>query len=152
MMLKEQISKDFNEALKARDERKLSALRLLRTEIKKREVSGKKKELADAEVMETITTLVKQRRESIRLFREGQRQDLVEKEEAELQFLQTYLPQPLSQSAIEVFIDQVLLETRATGMKDQGKVMKAVMAKISGRAEGKIISEIVKQKLSKLAS
>lgn len=152
MMLKEQISKDFNEALKARDERKLSALRLLRTEIKKREVSGPKKELADAEVMETITTLVKQRRESIRLFREGQRQDLVEKEEAELQFLQTYLPQPLSQSAIEVLIDQVLLETRATGMKDQGKVMKAVMAKISGRAEGKIISEIVKQKLSKLAS
>ena len=151
-MLKEQISKDFNEALKARDERKLSALRLLRTEIKKREVSGPKKELADAEVMETITTLVKQRRESIRLFREGQRQDLVEKEEAELQFLQTYLPQPLSQSAIEVLIDQVLLETRATGMKDQGKVMKAVMAKISGRAEGKIISEIVKQKLSKLAS
>lgn len=152
MMLKEQISKDFNEALKARDERKLSALRLLRTEIKKREVSGQKKELADAEVMETITALVKQRRESIRLFREGQRQDLVEKEEAELQFLQTYLPQPLSQSAIEVLIDQVLLETRATGMKDQGKVMKAVMAKISGRAEGKIISEIVKQKLSKLAS
>jgi uncharacterized protein YqeY len=152
MMLKEQISKDFNEALKARDERKLSALRLLRTEIKKREVSGPKKELADAEVMETITTLVKQRRESIRLFREGQRQDLVEKEEAELQFLQTYLPQPLSQSAIEVLIDQVLLETRATGMKDQGKVMKAVMAKISGRAEGKIVSEIVKQKLSKLAS
>ena len=151
-MLKEQISKDFNEALKARDERKLSALRLLRTEIKKREVSGQKKELADAEVMETITALVKQRRESIRLFREGQRQDLVEKEEAELQFLQTYLPQPLSQSAIEVLIDQVLLETRATGMKDQGKVMKAVMAKISGRAEGKIISEIVKQKLSKLAS
>jgi uncharacterized protein YqeY len=152
MMLKEQISKDFNEALKARDERKLSALRLLRTEIKKREVSGPKKELADAEVMETITTLVKQRRESIRLFREGQRQDLVEKEEAELQFLQTYLPQPLSQSAIEVLIDQVLLETHATGMKDQGKVMKAVMAKISGRAEGKIVSEIVKQKLSKLAS
>lgn len=151
-MLKEQISKDFNEALKARDERKLSALRLLRTEIKKREVSGQKKELADAEVMETITTLVKQRRESIRLFREGQRQDLVEKEEAELQFLQTYLPQPLSQSAIEVLIDQVLLETRATGMKDQGKVMKAVMGKISGRAEGKIVSEIVKQKLSKLAS
>src|SRR4030042_353385 len=128
------------------------------SEIRKREhyekpsVKKKKKALADAEVIETISTLVKQRRESIRLFREGQRQDLVEKEEAELQFLQAYLPQPLSQSAIEVLIDQVLLETHATGMKDQGKVMKAVMAKISGRAEGKIVSEIVKQKLSKLAS
>ena len=151
-MLKEQISKDFKEALKARDDRKLSALRLLRTEIKKREVSGQKKELSDAEVMEAISTLVKQRRESIRLFREGQRQDLVEKEEAELQFLQAYLPQPLSQSAIEELIDQVLLEIKATGMKDQGKVMKSVMAKISGRAEGKTVSEIVKQKLSKLAN
>ena len=152
MMLKEQISKDFKEALKARDDRKLSALRLLRTEIKKREVSGQKKELSDAEVMEAISTLVKQRRESIRLFREGQRQDLVEKEEAELQFLQAYLPQPLSQSAIEELIDQGLLEIKATGMKDQGKVMKSVMAKISGRAEGKTVSEIVKQKLSKLAN
>src|SRR4030042_3573875 len=151
-MLKEKNSKDFIEALKARDERRLSAPRLLRTEIKKREVSGRKKELLEAEVLETISSLVKQRRESIRLFREGQRQDLVEKEEGERQFLQTYLPQPLSQSAIEVLIDQVLLETHATGMKDQGKVMKAVMAKISGRAEGKIVSEIVKQKLSKLAS
>ena len=151
-MLKEKISKDFIEALKAKDERRLSALRLLRTEIKKREVSGQKRELLEAEVLETISTLVKQRRESIRLFREGQRQDLVEKEEAELQFLQAYLPQPLTQSAIEELIDPILLETQATGMKDQGKVMKAVMAKISGRAEGKVVSEIVKQKLSKLAS
>jgi uncharacterized protein YqeY len=152
MMLKEQISKDYTEALKSRDERKLSALRLLRAEIKKREVSGQKKELTEVEVREAISTLVKQRRESIRLFREGQRQDLVEKEEAELQILQGYLPQPLSQSAIEGIIDQVLVESQATGMKDQGKVMKAVMAQISGRAEGKMVSEIVKQKLSKMAN
>lgn len=151
-MLKEQISKDYTEALKSRDERKLSALRLLRAEIKKREVSGQKKELTEVEVREAISTLVKQRRESIRLFREGQRQDLVEKEEAELQILQGYLPQPLSQSAIEGIIDQVLVESQATGMKDQGKVMKAVMAQISGRAEGKMVSEIVKQKLSKMAN
>jgi uncharacterized protein YqeY len=152
MMLKEQISKDYTEALKSRDERKLSALRLLRAEIKKREVSGQKKELTEVEVREAISTLVKQRRESIRLFREGQRQDLVEKEEAELQILQGYLPQPLSQSIIEEIIDQVLVESQATGMKDQGKVMKAVMAQISGRAEGKMVSEIVKQKLSKMAN
>ena len=151
-MLKEKISKDFNEALKARDDRKLSALRLLRTEIKKREVSGQKKELSETEVLETISMLVKQRRESIRLFREGQRQDLVEKEEAELQFLQAYLPQPLTQSAVEELIDSILVETQATGLKDQGKVMKAAMGKIAGRAEGKVVSEIVRQKLSKLAS
>jgi len=152
MMLKEKIAKDFNEALKARDERRLSALRLLRTEIKKREVSGQKKELSDAEVMEAISTLVKQRRESIRLFREGQRQDLVEKEEGELQILLSYLPPPFSQTEIEVLIDQVIGETQATGAKDQGKVMKSVMAKVAGKAEGKVVSEIVKQKLSKPAS
>ena len=151
-MLKEKISKDFIEALKARDERKLSALRLLRTEIKKREVSGQKKELLETEVLETISMLVKQRRESIRLFREGQRQDLVEKEEAELQFLQAYLPQPLTQSAVEELIDSILVEIQATGLKDQGKVMKAAMGRIAGRAEGKVVSEIVRQKLSKLAN
>jgi uncharacterized protein YqeY len=152
MMLKEQLAKDFNEALKTRDSRKLSALRLLRTEIKKREVSGQKKELSDAEMMEAISTLVKQRRESIRLFREGQRQDLVEKEEGELQFLLSYLPSPFSQTEIEALIDQVIADTQATGPKDHGKVMKTVMAKIAGKAEGKVVSEIVRQKLSKLGS
>jgi hypothetical protein len=152
MMLKEQIAKDLNEALKARDERKLSALRLLRTEMKKREVSGQKKELSDAEVMEAVSTLVKQRRESIRLFREGQRQDLVEKEEGELQILLSYLPPPFSQTEIEALIDQAIEETQATGPKDQGRVMKSVMARVAGKAEGKVVSEVVKQKLFKLAS
>jgi len=152
MMLKEQIAKDFTEALKTRDERKLSALRLLRTEIKKREVSGQKKELSDAEVREAISTLVKQRRESIRLFGEGQRQDLVKKEEEELQTLLSYLPQAFTQTEIEAIIDQVIGETQAAGPKDHGKVMKAVMPKIAGRAEGKAVSETVKEKLSKLAS
>src|SRR5512135_2119912 len=101
MTLKEQIARDFNEALKARDERRLSALRLLRTEVKKREVSGQKKDLSEAEVREAISTLVKQRRESIRLFREGRREDLASKEEAELQILLSYLPQPLSSKEIE---------------------------------------------------
>jgi len=151
-MLKEQIAKDLTEALKARDDRKLSALRLLRTEVKKREVSGQKKELSDAEVREAISTLVKQRRESIRLFREGQRQDLVEKEEKELEILLSYLPQAFSQTEIEAIIDQVIGETQAAGPQDHGKVMKAVMPKIAGRAEGKAVSESVKQKLSKLAS
>ena len=152
MALKEKIAKEFTEALKAKDDRKVSTLRLLRTEIKKREVSGQKRELSDAEVLEVISTLVKQRRESIRLFREGQRQDLVEKEEAELQILLAYLPQPYSPSEIEVLVHQVISETQACGPKDQGKVMKAVMAQVSGRAEGKLVSEIVKEKLSRMES
>ena len=151
-MLKEKIAQEFTEALKKRDERKLSALRLLRTEIKKREVAGEKKKLTDAEVLESVNTLVKQRRESIRLFREGRREDLVEKEEAELQILLSYLPQPFSPAQLESLIDQVIGETQAAGPKDLGKVMKALMPMVAGRADGKAVSEIVKQKMSKLAS
>ena len=152
MSLRERIEKDFTNALKARDERKLSALRLFKTELKKREVSGQKREMTDAEALEVLSSLVKQRRESIRLFREGHREDLVEKEEAELNILLVYLPQPLSASELEGLIDQTVAETQATGLKDQGKVMKAVMGKVTGRADGKAVSEIVKQKLSKIAS
>jgi len=152
MSLKEQIEKDFTDALKARDERKLSALRLFKTELKKREVSGQKKTSSDAEAMEVLSTLVKQRRESIRLFQEGHRQDLVEKEEAEMQVLLGYLPQPLSPSELETLIDSIIAETQAVGPKDQGRVMKPLMAKVTGRADGKAVSEIVKQKLSKMAS
>ncbi len=151
MTLKEQVAKDFNEALKSRDDLKVSTLRLLRTEIKKREVSGQKRELTDSEVVEAVSTLVKQRRESIRLFREGQRNDLADKEEAEIQILLSYLPQPLSQAEIEAQIDQVIGEIQAVGPKDHGKVMKTVMARVAGRADGKAVAEIVKQELSKLA-
>ncbi len=152
MALREQIEKDFTDALKARDERKLSALRLFKTELKKREVSGQKKAITDTEAMEVLSTLVKQRRESIRLFQEGHRQDLVDKEEAELHILLGYLPQPLSPSELEAVIDQIIAETQATGPKDQGRIMKAVMPRVTGRADGKAVSEIVKQKLSKMAS
>ena len=152
MTLKEKIAHDYTDALKARDERRLSALRLLRTEAKKREVSGQKKELSEAEVLETISFLAKQRRESIRLFAEGGRQDLVDKEEAELKVLLAYLPQALTPAELEELIDQAIREAQAMGPKDQGKVMKAVMPKVTGRADGKAVSEIVKQKLSKLAS
>ncbi len=152
MTLREKIAHDYNEALKARDERKLSALRLLRTEVKKREVSGQKKELSDSEVLEAVSTLAKQRRESIRLFGEGGRQDLVKKEEEELRTLLSYLPQPLSPAEIEAVVAQVIQETQAVGPKDHGKVMKAVMGMVAGRADGKSVGEMVKQKLSQLAS
>jgi uncharacterized protein YqeY len=151
MSLRERIEKDFTDALKARDERKLSALRLFKTDLKKLEVSGQKKEMTDVEAREVLSSLVKQRRESIRLFQEGLRQDLVAKEEAELNILLAYLPQPLSPSELEGLIDQTVAEIQATGPKDQGKVMKAVMGKVTGRADGKAVSETVKQKLSKMA-
>jgi hypothetical protein len=152
MSLRERIERDFTDALKARDERRLSALRLFKTELKKREVSGQKKELTDGEAMEVMSSLVKQRRESIRLFQEGQRPDLVAKEEAEMNILLAYLPQPLTPAELEGLVDQTIAETRAAGPKDQGKVMKILMGKVAGRADGKAVSEIVKQKLSKMTS
>jgi uncharacterized protein YqeY len=151
MSLRKQIEKDFTDALRARDERRLSALRLFKTDLKKREVSGQKRETTDAEAVEVLSTLVKQRRESIRFFQEGRRQDLIEKEEAELQILLAYLPQPLSPPELEALIDQAVAENQATGPKDQGKIMKGVMGKVAGRADGKAVSEIVKQKLAKMA-
>ncbi len=151
MSLRERIEKDFTDALKARDERRLSALRLFKTELKKREVSGQKKEMTDVEATEVLSTLVKQRRESIRLFQEGHRPDLVAKEEAEMNVLLAYLPQALSPAELEGLIDETIAETGAVGPRDQGKVMKAAMAKVTGRADGKAVSEIVKQKLSKMA-
>jgi uncharacterized protein YqeY len=152
MTIKERIAHDYQAALKARDERQLSAMRMIRTEAKKREVSGQKKELSDAEVLEVISSLVKQRRESIRLFAEGKRQDLVEKEEAELKVLLSYLPQPLSSAELEDLINQGVQEIQAVGPKDQGKVMKWIIPKVSGRADGKAVSEMVKQKLAQMAS
>jgi uncharacterized protein len=151
MSLRERIEKDFTDALKARDERRLSALRLFKTDLKKREVSGQKREMTDVEATEVLSTLVKQRRESIRLFQEGHRPDLVAKEEAELNVLLAYLPQALSPSELEGVVDETIAETGAAGPRDQGKVMKAVMGKVTGRADGKAVSEIVKQKLSKMA-
>jgi uncharacterized protein len=151
MPLRERIEKDYTDALKARAERKLSALRLFKAELKKREVSGPKREMTDAEATDVLTSLVKQRRESIRMFQEGQRPDLVAQEEAELSVLLAYLPQPFSPSELEGLIDQAVAETGATGPKDHGKVMKTLMGRVSGRADGKAVSEGVKQKLSRLA-
>lgn len=151
MPLRERIEKDYTDALKAREERKLSALRLFKAELKKREVSGPKREMTDAEATDVLTSLVKQRRESIRMFQEGRRPDLVAQEEAELSVLLAYLPQPFSPSELEGLIDQAVAETGATGPKDHGKVMKTLMGRVSGRADGKAVSEVVKQKLSRLA-
>lgn len=152
MSLRERIEKDFTDALKARDERRLSALRLFKTELKKREVSGQKKEMTDAEATEVVASLVKQRRESIRMFQEGHRPDLVAKEEAELNILLAYLPRPFTEAELQGLVDETIAETQAAGPRDQGKVMKTLMGKVAGRAEGKAVSEIVKQKLSQMTS
>jgi uncharacterized protein YqeY len=115
--------------------------------VKNREID-QKKELNDQDIIEVISTLVKQRRESIRMYQEGNRQDLVEKEEAELEILLGFLPAQLSSAEIAALVDRIILETGAQGAKDMGRVMKALTPLTAGKADGKSVSDTVKQKLA----
>jgi uncharacterized protein YqeY len=147
MSLKDQLNESMKTAMKARDDLRLSAVRMVRSMVKNREID-QKKELDDQEIIEVISTLVKQRRESIRMYREGNRPDLVEKEEAELGVLLGFLPAQLSTVEIEALVDKVILETGAQGAKDMGRVMKMLSPLTAGKADGKTVSDTVKQKLA----
>jgi uncharacterized protein YqeY len=115
--------------------------------VKNREID-QKKDLNDQDVIEVITTLVKQRRESIRMYLEGNRPDLVEKEEAELEILLGFLPAQLSTAEIEALVDRIISETGAQGARDMGRVMKALTPLTAGKADGKSVSDTVRQKLA----
>ena len=147
MTLKEQLDDAMKQAMKARDDLRLSAVRMIRSQVKNREIE-QKHELDDQAVIEVISTLVKQRRESIRLYQEGNRQDLVDKEEAELAILLGYLPAQLSAAEITELVTRAIGEAGAQGIKDMGKVMKVLTPLTTGRADGKTVSETVKRLLS----
>jgi uncharacterized protein len=147
MTLKEQLNDAMKRAMKAHDSLRLSAVRMIRSAIQNREI-GQKCELDDQGVREVISTLVKQRRDSIRLFLEGNRADLVEKEEAELAILIDFLPAQLDAAAISELVAGVIRETGATSIKDMGRVMKLLTSMTAGRADGKAVSDIVRQQLS----
>ncbi len=147
MTLKEQLDGAMKQAMKARDDLRLSAVRMIRSQVKNREIE-QKHELDDQGIIEVISTLAKQRRESIRLYQEGNRRDLVDKEEAELAILLGFLPAQLSAGEIDELVTRVIAESGAQGIKDMGKVMKALTPLTSGRADGKTVSEIVKRQLS----
>ena len=147
MTLKEQLNDAMKQAMKAHDTQRLSAVRMIRAAIQNVEI-GKKRELDDQGVREVISALVKQRRDSIRLFLEGNRTDLVEKEEAELAILIDFLPAQLDDSAIFELVADVVRETGATSVKDMGRVMKMLTPMTAGRADGKTVSDIVRRQLS----
>lgn len=147
MQLQERLNADLKEAMKSRDALRISAIRMLLSSVKNRSIELRR-DLSDAEVTETIVTLCKQRRESIRLFKEAGRQELVEKEEAELALLTGYLPQQLTREELVSLVEKVIAETSATSGKDMGRVMKALQPQVSGRADGKLVSEVVKEKLA----
>lgn len=147
MSLKESISQQLTVATKAKDAVLINTLRMLRAAIKNREVDFQA-ELENKEILSVIRRQVKQHKESIRYYKEGGREDLVKKEEQELDILMSFMPEQLSEEAIAKIVGQVIKELDAKDMRDIGRVMKKLMAELAGSADGKLVSEIVKSQLS----
>jgi uncharacterized protein len=141
--LKAEIKEAVKTAMKSRDSVTLSTLRLLLAAMHNEEIRLRR-ELAPEEIQRTIATLCKQRTEAIDLYRKGKREELAQKEEAELAVLKRLLPQPLSEGEIKALIVASIEETGAVGLRDLGKVMKLVMPKVSGRSDGKQVNELAK--------
>ena len=148
MSLEQKITGDIATAMRAKDQVQLSTLRMLKAALMNKGVE-KNRALEPAEELQVVTALVKQRRDSIEQFSAGGRPDLAEKEGAEIAVLQTYLPAAVTPEELTGAIDQAMRDTGASGPKDMGKVMKAVMALLAGKTVvGKTVSEAVKARLS----
>lgn len=143
MELKAKIQDAVKTAMKSGDSVTLSTLRLLLSAVHYEEIKARR-ELTTLEIERTISTLCKQRVEAIELFRQGGREELAQKEEAELKVLQRFLPEPLSETEVQALIRASIDELGAKGVEDLGKVMKQVMPKVSGRTDGKRVNELVK--------
>jgi hypothetical protein len=147
MSLSQQLNEAMKEAMRAKDSLRLNTIRQIRTSVKNKEID-ERRELDDQEIIGVISTLVKQRKESAQLYREGGRPDLAEKEEQEMAVLQEFLPAQLGEEEIRSIIEEAVIETGAASMKDMGKVMKVVTGRTLGRADGRLVSELVKVRLS----
>ena len=147
MQLIDRIARDITAAMRAKDQPRLSALRMAKAALMNKEVE-KGRSLEQAESEQVIASLIKQRRDSIEQFSKGGRDDLAARETAEIAMLEGYLPPPLDPAELEAAVEAAVTETGAAGPKDLGRVMKAAMAKLSGRAvDGRTISEMVRRKL-----
>ncbi len=145
--LKERLKNDLKEAMKAKDNFKRDVIRFLMSAVKQVEVD-ERKELSDEDIMKIIQKSVKQREDAIAQYKEGGREDLVEKEQKEAEILKSYLPKQLSDEELKEIVKKVIEEVGASSMKDMGKVMGAAIKKTAGRADGKRINAIVKELLS----
>ncbi len=147
MNLEEQLMEEMKQAMKTGDKVRLSTIRMIRSSLKNKEIELRRR-LEDEDVMKVIQGMVRKGEESLEQFRSGGRKDLVEKEQAEIEILKSFLPQPLSQEEMIRIIDETIRETQASSLKDLGKVMKAVMPKLEGKADGRVINQLVKERLS----
>ena len=146
MTLKERITEDMKIAMKARETERLGAIRLLLSSIKQKEVD-ERIQLSDPDVVAVIEKMLKQRHDSISQFEAAGRTDLADKEKFEVGVLQTYMPQALSEAEVAAIIQAAITETGASGVKDMGKVMGVVKAKVTGRADMGKVSALIKSKL-----
>ncbi len=149
MSLKEKLTADMKEAMKAREEgrQRLGVIRMVRGAIRQQEIDGQK-ELDDDAVLAVISKEVKQRRDSIEEFKKGGREDLVAQNEAEIAVLMAYLPQQMAEGEIRKLVQDAITATGASSPKEMGKVMKELMPKVKGRADGKLVNQIVRELLS----
>jgi uncharacterized protein YqeY len=145
--LRAQITEDMKTAMRAKDSARLAAIRLLQAAIKQREVD-ERIELDDTQVIEVIEKMLKQRRDSISQYQAANRQDLVAVEEYEVNVLQDYLPQQLTEAEVNVLLEKAVIDTGASGMKDMGKVMAAIKPLVVGRADMGKISGLIKTRLN----
>lgn len=145
--LKERINDEMVSAAKARDKIRLSTLRMIKSVLHNKEIDLKR-ELNDTELLQVLSSIVKQRKDSIEQFRKGGRLELVEKEEAELKVVEEFMPEQMSEEEIDTEIEKAIGEVGAVSIKEMGKVMKALMPRLTGKADGKIVGEKVKARLS----
>jgi uncharacterized protein len=144
--IKESLSEQMKSSMKAGNKDLLAYIRNLHAAIRKKEIDDRV-DLDDAGVLKIIATLVKQRQDSIEQFDKGGRQDLVAKESAELQFLQGFMPAQMSDEELKQTVEWAVSEAKATGPKDMGQVMKLLLPKVQGKADGKRVSQLVREKL-----
>jgi uncharacterized protein YqeY len=148
MSLVETVTRQIADAMRQKDQASLAPLRMLKAALMNKEVE-KGRALDDAESLQVVNSLVKQRRDSIEQFTAGGRQELADKEQAEMTFLERFLPPAADPAAVEAAVEAAVAETGAAGPKDMGKVMKAVMARLAGQSvDGRILSETVKKRLA----
>src|SRR3954447_10513952 len=147
MPLKQQIISDLTASMKAQDASRTSTLRMVKASVMNREIE-KGSELDDDDMSKLLRSMVKQRRDSVEQYEKGGRQELADKERAEIAVIESYLPQAASHEEIEQAVSAAIAETGATSMKDMGRVMKTVQTQLAGKnADGRLVSEIVKSKL-----
>jgi uncharacterized protein YqeY len=146
MSVSEKIAADYKDALKAGDRNKVSVLRMIKSSMKYKEIE-KKAPLTDEEVQAILMSSVKRAKESIEQFSKAGREDLVSKEREEMLVVQEYLPKQLGEDEVRKIVKDVVAEEGASGPKDTGRVMKSAMARLKGQADGKLVSQIVKELL-----